>query len=64
MWKRIARNNGGILGDEMGLGKTLQVIAILAGLQQDKTLRNVLVIVPATLQKQWVQGDRLKFYKN
>ena len=37
------------------LGKTLQVIALLSGLWRQKVLRNVLIIVPATLQKQWVQ---------
>ena len=55
LWKRVGHGQGAILGDEMGLGKTVQVIAILSGLFHDKTLRNVLVIVPATLQKQWVQ---------
>ena len=55
LWKRVGHGQGAILGDEMGLGKTVQVIAILSGLFHDKTLRNVLIIVPATLQKQWVQ---------
>lgn len=55
MWKRIGHDHGAILGDEMGLGKTIQIITILAGLHQDKTLRNVLIIVPATLQKHWIQ---------
>ena len=55
LWKRVGHGQGAILGDEMGLGKTVQVIAILSGLFHDKTLRNVLVVVPATLQKQWVQ---------
>ena len=32
-----------------------QVIAVLAGLQRNEILRNILIIVPATLQKQWLQ---------
>lgn len=35
--------------------KSIKVIALLAGLQRNETLRNILIIVPATLQKQWVQ---------
>ena len=39
----------------MGLGKTLQIITFLAGLHHAKMMRNILIIVPATLQKQWLQ---------
>ena len=46
---------GGILGDEMGLGKTVQAISFVAALHYSKKLgRPVLVVVPATLMRQWV----------
>ncbi|KAF9877381.1 DNA repair protein rhp26 [Colletotrichum karsti] len=46
---------GGIIGDEMGLGKTVQAIAIVAALHYSKKLdKPVIVVVPATVMKQWV----------
>ncbi|OLN95564.1 DNA repair and recombination protein RAD26 [Colletotrichum chlorophyti] len=46
---------GGIIGDEMGLGKTVQAIAFIAALHYSKKLNDpVIVVVPATVLKQWV----------
>ncbi|KAF6845491.1 DNA repair protein rhp26 [Colletotrichum musicola] len=46
---------GGIIGDEMGLGKTVQAIAFIAALHYSKKLdKPVIVVVPATVMKQWV----------
>ncbi|KAJ3953100.1 DNA repair protein rhp26 [Colletotrichum tropicale] len=46
---------GGIIGDEMGLGKTVQAIAMVAALHYSKKLdKPVIVVVPATVMKQWV----------
>lgn len=39
-----------LLADEMGLGKTIQVIGIV---NCDETLRNILVICPASLKLNW-----------
>ncbi|KAJ2903678.1 uncharacterized protein MKZ38_009517 [Zalerion maritima] len=46
---------GGILGDEMGLGKTVQAVSFVAALHYSKKLDHpALVVVPATLMRQWV----------
>ena len=56
LWRRARRNQGGILGDEMGLGKTVQIIALCVGrFEGDNMTEPVLIIVPCTLQRQWVQ---------
>lgn len=48
---RFASGSTGILiGDEMGLGKTIQLIGIL---NNDPTIKKVLVICPATLKSNW-----------
>ena len=45
---------GGILGDDMGLGKTVQMIAFLAGLQQDDKLdKPALIVCPASVVYNW-----------
>lgn len=46
---------GGILGDEMGLGKTVQAVSFVAALHYSKKLwAPALIVVPATLMRQWV----------
>ena len=44
---------GGILADEMGLGKTLQMIALLAALQEDGVKMPSLIVCPASLVYNW-----------
>lgn len=46
----IAEREGTLLGDEPGLGKTIQV---LGAINHNKTIRNVLVISPASLRINW-----------
>lgn len=55
LWELYSQQVGGIVGDEMGLGKTIQIIAFLAGLHYSKKItRPIIVVVPATVMKQWV----------
>jgi superfamily II DNA or RNA helicase len=51
----LASRGRAVLADDMGLGKTLQAIAAAAWLQQNKELRRVLVICPASLKHQWAR---------
>ena len=55
LWKRIRGNSGGILGDEMGLGKTVQIISLCVGMFEGNFNDPILIIVPCTLQRQWMQ---------
>ena len=41
-----------LIGDEMGLGKTIQALGVI---NSDKTIRNVLVICPASLKLNWAR---------
>ena len=51
---KIAEPFGGILADEMGLGKTIQTIAVM----ETNLMPNTLLIVPASLVKQWIAEIR------
>jgi adenine-specific DNA-methyltransferase len=55
----IAR--GAILADEVGLGKTIEAGIVISQRWAERK-RRILVIVPATLRKQWQQELETKFY--
>ena len=46
-------SGGGILADDPGLGKTLQIIGVLEALTRARLASSVLVVVPASLIKNW-----------
>ncbi|MCY0899466.1 MAG: SNF2-related protein [Firmicutes bacterium] len=50
-----------ILADEVGLGKTIEAGLVAAELKARYGLQNVLILVPAGLQTQWVQELAAKF---
>lgn len=50
-----------ILADEVGLGKTIEAGLAVAELKARDTVQNVLILVPAGLQTQWVEELRNKF---
>lgn len=50
-----------ILADEVGLGKTIEAGLAAAELKAQYDLKNVLILVPAGLQTQWVQELQAKF---
>ncbi|AOM83537.1 DEAD/DEAH box helicase [Salisediminibacterium beveridgei] len=52
---------GGLLADDMGLGKTIQVLALLAYLDERQELQPGLIIVPKTLIENWI-NEAQKFY--
>lgn len=51
-------NSGGLLADEPGVGKTVQTIVALSSLFLSGRLRYVLLVVPSTLQTQWLEMVR------
>jgi SNF2 family DNA or RNA helicase len=51
---------GAILADEVGLGKTIEASLVIAQRWAEKR-RRILLIVPASLRKQWSQELREKF---
>lgn len=51
-------NSGGLLADEPGVGKTVQVIAALSSLFISGKLKYALLVVPSTLQTQWLDMSR------
>jgi SNF2 family DNA or RNA helicase len=53
-------SKGVILGDEVGLGKTIEACLVIAQKWAERK-RRVLLIVPASLRKQWAQELREKF---
>ena len=53
-------NKGVILADEVGLGKTLEAALVLCQLWAERR-RNLLIICPASLRKQWAQELQDKF---
>lgn len=57
MWlkKIYHRKIGGLLADDMGLGKTIQIISLLAYLNDRNELNKTLIVVPKTLIENWVQ---------
>lgn len=52
---------GVILADEVGLGKTVEAGIVIAQKWAERR-RRMLIIVPATLRKQWQQEIQSKFY--
>ena len=54
---------GAILADEVGLGKTIEASLVIAQRWAEKR-RHILLIVPASLRKQWTQELRDKFGLN
>lgn len=53
-------NKGVILADEVGLGKTIEAALVLCQLWAERR-RNLLIICPASLRKQWAQELQDKF---
>jgi len=51
----------GLLADDMGLGKTLQVLSLMAVLEERKNLRPSIVVAPLSLLENWEQEAR-KFF--
>lgn len=58
---RSPLSKGAILADEVGLGKTIEAGLVLAQ-KWAEGRRRVLIILPATLRKQWLQELAEKFY--
>ena len=58
---RSPLSKGVILADEVGLGKTIEAGLVLAQRWAERR-RRILLIVPATLRKQWQQELGEKFY--
>jgi superfamily II DNA/RNA helicase len=58
---RSPLSNGVLLADEVGLGKTIEAGIVLSQRWAERH-RRILVIVPATLRKQWQQELEEKFY--
>jgi ERCC4-related helicase len=58
---RSPLSKGAVLADEVGLGKTVEAGILLAQKWAERK-RNLLVIVPATLRKQWSQELADKFF--
>ncbi|MEM4430389.1 MAG: DUF3883 domain-containing protein [Thermofilaceae archaeon] len=47
-----------LVADAIGLGKTVEALRILHALGSYHDVRNVLIVVPATLEKQWIEELR------
>src|SRR4030042_1817 len=58
---RSPLTKGVILADEVGLGKTIEAGIVIAQRWAERK-RRLLVIVPATLRKQWQQELETKFH--
>jgi adenine-specific DNA-methyltransferase len=58
---RSPLTRGAILADEVGLGKTIEAGIVISQRWAERK-RRILVIVPATLRKQWQQELETKFY--
>ncbi len=58
---RSPLTRGVILADEVGLGKTIEAGIVIAQRWAERK-RRILVIVPATLRRQWQQELETKFY--
>ncbi len=46
-----------IVADEIGLGKTVEAIRLIKYLYEAGEARRILIVVPASLLQQWVNGD-------
>ncbi len=53
-------SKGVVLGDEVGLGKTIEASLVIAQRWAERK-RRILLVVPASLRKQWAQELREKF---
>ena len=49
----LLKADGRIMADDMGLGKTLQSIAAATKLIVEKKVRNILIICPSSLVRNW-----------
>lgn len=58
---RSPLSKGAILADEVGLGKTIEASLVIAQKWAEHR-RNILIIAPATLRKQWSMELEEKFY--
>lgn len=58
---RSPLSKGAILADEVGLGKTIEAGIVIAQKWAEKK-RNILLIVPANLRKQWMSELSEKFF--
>lgn len=58
---RSPLSRGAILADEVGLGKTIEAGLVLSQRWAERR-RKILIIVPATLRRQWQQELEEKFY--
>jgi ERCC4-related helicase len=58
---RAPLERGALLADEVGLGKTIEAGLIVSQLWAERK-RNILIIVPPPLRKQWSQELMEKFY--
>ena len=58
---RSPLSKGAVLADEVGLGKTIEAGLVLAQRWAERR-RRILIIVPATLRKQWAQELDDKFH--
>ncbi|WP_350346459.1 DEAD/DEAH box helicase [Heyndrickxia faecalis] len=58
---RAPLERGALLADEVGLGKTIEAGLIVSQLWAERK-RNILIIVPPPLRKQWSQELLEKFY--
>ena len=54
------QNLAGLLADEMGLGKTVQVLALLASMQEEMP---ILIVVPTSLLFHW-KKEAMRFLQN
>ena len=51
---------GSCLADDMGLGKTVQILALISSLFDKNKIKNVLLVVPASLVGNWI-AEKDKF---
>ena len=51
--RMLIANERLLLADDMGLGKTVQAVAALRILRANRSIRNCLIVAPATLLNQW-----------
>lgn len=58
---RSPLSKGAILADEVGLGKTIEAALVIAQRWAERR-RRILLVVPATLRKQWQQELEEKFF--
>ena len=52
-----------LIADDVGLGKTIEIGLLLAALERRRSVRRVLIVVPAGLTRQWQDEMEAKFDK-